>query len=332
MIPVSSTNVPQLRICVTPQCNLNCIYCVPGGEGYGKNLTTLMSKEEIPKLVKICVDIGFTHLKFTGGEPLIRKDIVEIITATKKQQGMRELQIVTNGILLEYYAAQLKETGIDIITVSLDTTCSKDYYSIRHGDIDKVIKGLQRCKEIGLPVRINSVIMKRNMHEVNNLIDLAYNMNASLKLLDLIDMSQNAIQREQWKKDFLHFKIVKELLEERKCTFIGYEEAPGGIGAPLLEYRMSNGVQVVLKDATEGTYYADYCNSCEKFPCQDALISLRVTHDGNLKMCLQRNDNLESILKSLRCGDTNSVKKSIRYYFDILKNAKYYKNKWNPEV
>ena len=138
--------------------------------------------------------------------------------------------------------------------------------------------------------------MRSNLEQVEPLMDLAYNVGASLKFLDLINMEIEDKNSDFWKQQYYHFRNLSKKLEQMGGEFTGYEDAPGGIGAPLLEYRMKNGLKVVLKDAAAGTYYSKSCLSCRFYPCQDALISLRVTHDGHLKRCLIRNDNIVNIL------------------------------------
>lgn len=321
---------PQLRICVLPYCNLHCVYCTPEGEGYAENLDERMTRDEINRLIKLSVEVGFTHFKFTGGEPLLRQDMVDIIADTKKLPGIAEIQMVTNGTLLARHAAGLKAAGLDIITVSIDAADPRVYKEIRGGMLKVVLAGLRKCKEVGLPVRINTVLMKRNIEQIEPLIDLAYEIGASLKFLDLMDLQRVTGSYDFWREEFCHFNDVRQRLETLQGRFVGYEEAPGGVGAPLIEYQMQNGLQVVLKDSTEGTYYADYCSTCPLYPCQDALISLRLTHDGHLKMCLIRNDNLLDVLTPLRGGDAKLVKERFQDRFEILTSAKYYPHRWQP--
>lgn len=326
-----SNITPQLRICVTSQCNLKCIYCRPEGEGFF-NLNEKMTSNEILKIVKLCSEIGFTHIKFTGGEPLLRNDIIEIVSKTKSLNRYFEILLVTNGMLLAEKALQLKNAGIDEITLSLDAAQSDLYYKIRGGDYSKILLCLKICKDIGLKVRINSVIMNSNHNQIKPLLDLAYQMNTSIKFLDLINLQTTEEHKYFWAKEYFHFNNLIKTIENYGGVFVGFENAPGGIGGPLLEYKMINGLQVVIKDASIGTFYAQPCLQCNYYPCQDALISLRITHDGNLKRCLIRNDNITNILFPLRKGDDSLVSEYIKHEFNILCNAKYIAKKWNPNL
>ena len=105
---------------------------------------------------------------------------------------------------------------------------------------------------------------------------------------------------------------------------------PGGLGTPMPVYKI-NGTEVIVKDASIGTNYHDTCNSCINYPCQDALISLRVTHDGKLKRCLIRDDNLVDVLTPLRSGNKEEVRKLISESYMIFEETKYQPNAWIPE-
>lgn len=325
------TKTPQLRIAVIPYCNLQCRYCHPAGEGYGENLSELMSATEIHKLLVLCANVGFTHVKFTGGEPLLRKDIEAIVADTRQIHGIREIQMVTNGTLLASRAESLREAGLDFLTVSIDAAEPKAFREIRGGDLNLVIQGLQACRAVGLLVRINAVLFRRNFNQVEPLMELAERAGASLKLLDLIDL-QIPGSHDFFRREFLHFDRVHKFLEERGGRVVGLEEAPGGVGAPLTDYLMPSGLHVLLKDATMGTYYHESCHECRNYPCQDALISLRVTHDGYLKQCLIRNDNLVDVLAPLRTGKLDRVRELVRESFNILTGSTYEPHRWKPNV
>ena len=197
-----------------------------------------MTKIEMLGIVKICGEVGFNHIKFTGGEPLLRSDIFDIISETKKLNYYDEILLVTNGMLLEKKAVQLKNSGVDEITLSVDATDEKVYKEIRGGDYREIIKSLEKCKEIGLKVRINSVIMNNNENQIEPLLELAYQMNTSIKFLDLINLKTDNDHEKFWKKEYYHFNKLTKKLKSLGANFVGYEEAPGGIGGPLLEFKM----------------------------------------------------------------------------------------------
>ncbi len=323
---------PQLRIAVTPDCNLHCVYCRPGGEGYYENLENHMSASEIREIIRISTEVGITHVKFTGGEPLLRSDIVNLVEDAFSLGALKDIQIVTNGMLLAQYADALKRAGISSITISIDATDPDKYAQIRSdGKLDCLLTGLHRCRDIGLPVRLNVVLMRSNVDQLEGLLKLAGEVKASLKLLDLLDVHTEG-SHNFWRREFYPFNDLCARLEGLGAVQVGYEEAPGGIGAPLLDYRMPNGLQVVAKDSMTELYYHKSCFDCHLYPCQDAIISLKLTHDGHLKRCLIRNDNIVDILSPLRNGDVQEVKRLIAESFKIMVSSKSYMNKWHPSM
>ena len=137
---------------------------------------------------------------------------------------------------------------------------------------------------------------------------------------------------EFWKREYIHFDIIRDLIHKLGGKWVGLEETPGGIGGPLEEYRLPDGLQLVIKDSTRGTYYHRTCEDCRYYPCQDAIISVRVTHDGQLKRCLIRNDNLVSLLQKLRNGVVVGCLTLVLEVFNLITNSTYYPRKWSPEI
>jgi cyclic pyranopterin phosphate synthase len=323
----NNQNTPQLRVAVTPHCNFRCAYCRPGGEGYYENIEEIMSFDEIVTIILLCSKVGFRSVKFTGGEPMLREDIIELITYTRRIPNIDDVQMVTNGSLLEGKALELKNAGLDMITISLDAIKPELFRHIRRDNISSVIKSIRDCQKVGLPVRINMVVMNSNLNQVKPMIELASKTGSSLKLLDLIYFPEI---EQFWKSEYLHFDLLRDLLEKWNASFVGLEAAPGGIGAPLTEYRL-NKTQIFLKDSTRGTFYHKSCETCNNYKCQDALISVRVTHDGHLKNCLIRNDNLVKILCMVKEKQINDAMQAIKGVFEIMTQSKYHPFAWKPD-
>ena len=320
-----------MRIAVTPLCNLHCYFCRPEGEGISGKSVDALSRVEISLLVSAAAQIGFTNIKFTGGEPLLRKDILDIILDTSACEGVTEVQMVTNGTLLAKHAVEMKEAGLSSLTLSLDATTPETFMSIRGGDINMVLQGLEAARSAGLSVRINSVITKRNLHEIFGLIEVARRFRTSLKLLDLINLTAPEGDQE-WINDFVPFKDVRAILENLGAIYKGLEPTPGGIGAPLLTFQLPDGLKVVIKDSMFGLYFSPSCSSCKKYPCQDAIISLRVTHDGQLKKCLARNDNLVNIREFLCESKRNALRSSLDDIFTDMVASKFVEGAWKPPL
>jgi len=318
---------PHIRAAVVPYCNFSCKYCRPGGEGIATS--EIMNAKEFIEILKIASDVGFKHIKFTGGEPLLRQknfgDLTTIIHEIRPY--FDEIQLVTNGSLLEQYAEELKYSGLDNITVSLDFGDGKkinDYVGV--DAFDAIMRGLQKCKEINLPVTINCVFCKENFNELDGLIDIAHKFSAKLKLIDMMSLTNE----EYWKENYISLNVIEKKLETMAVS-TGWGFPPGGLGTPMPEYTLKNSLKVYLRDATIGTNYHELCKNCLNFPCQDALISLRITSDGKLKMCLIRDDNLVETLNDLHKGNIEVVKKKIKSCYERLIESKFYPFKWEPK-
>jgi GTP 3',8-cyclase len=160
-------HINYLRISVTDRCNLRCRYCMPEE---GVNLMhhgDILSFEEIRDVVKVAVNFGVDKFRITGGEPLVRKDIVTLIAMLAMVPGVKDLALTTNGILLEELALPLKKAGLQRVNISLDTLSPEKFKVItRGGDINRVLRGIRAASEAGLdPIKINCVVFKSSNEE-----------------------------------------------------------------------------------------------------------------------------------------------------------------------
>jgi len=160
-------HINYLRISVTDRCNLRCRYCMPEEGIHLMNHKDILSFEEITDVVRIAVSVGIDKFRITGGEPLVRKDIVTLISQIAAVNGVKDLSMTTNGILLEELARPLKDAGLNRVNISLDTINPVKFSEItRGGDITKVLRGIQAAKDAGLePVKINCVVFKSSNEE-----------------------------------------------------------------------------------------------------------------------------------------------------------------------
>ncbi|GET20229.1 GTP 3',8-cyclase MoaA [Prolixibacter denitrificans] len=152
--------ITYLRISVTDRCNLRCRYCMPEEGVESMRHEDILSFEEIAEFVRRGAAQGITKVRLTGGEPLVRKGIVGLVHMLAQIDGIEEVAMTTNGILLEKFAPKLKEAGLSRVNISLDTTDPEKYsYITRGGDIDAVFRGIDAALKHGLtPVKINCVI------------------------------------------------------------------------------------------------------------------------------------------------------------------------------
>jgi GTP 3',8-cyclase len=255
-----------LRMALTSRCNLRCIYCHHEGDAVHKDE---ISPEMAAALAKAAFELGMHSIKFTGGEPLMRKDLEDLLS--RMPEGLK-LSLTTNGIFLADRAASLADSGLDRVNVSLDSLNPETYRSItgsKEGDLERVLEGIEAAKDAGLlPIKLNTVVLRDNEMEIPQLIDFSRRHGVILQLIELMDINGIGIsgdiegieRRLQASADRM---VVREMHRRKKYFLDGAE------------------VEVVRPmDNTE------FCANCTR---------IRVTSDGKLKPCLLRNDNLVDI-------------------------------------
>jgi GTP 3',8-cyclase len=161
-------HINYLRISVTDRCNLRCTYCMPAEGVPLVQHHDILSFEEIIEIVTVASQLGINKVRITGGEPLVRKGIVELVRQLSGIQGIADLSMTTNGLLLEPFAVSLKEAGLQRVNISLDCVDAVCYREItRGGDLQKVLSGIEAAKKAGLnPIKVNCVI-KSTPDEIN---------------------------------------------------------------------------------------------------------------------------------------------------------------------
>lgn len=179
-------NINYLRISVTDKCNLRCIYCMPEDGVIRKQHKDFLSFEEITEVVRSGIPLGITKIRLTGGEPLVKRDISDLVRMLKNLKGLDHLAMTTNGILLAESVKELKAAGLDSVNVSLDTLDAERYaYITRGGNIDKVISGLKAARRAELPVKINMVIMDDTTAEdIEELRQFAFGSGYSIQFIN----------------------------------------------------------------------------------------------------------------------------------------------------
>lgn len=326
----SLEKTPHLRICVTERCEQDCFYCRPGGEACRFSGKKEMSLRQIYQLVVIMADRGITHLKLTGGEPLLRNDIPKMISVLRSLMSITDIQLVTRSHKAGNMAEQLRDSGLDSITFSLDTLDHFTFFRItQNGRLDLLLKAIRKVYRAGLSLKFNMVVMRGiNDHEIPRMIEFAGRYGATLKLLDLMNMSgdPNFLEYYHMPLD----RIVTDLGEKAKS--FSMDTPPGGVGTPMPKFLMPNGATVLVKDARVGTWYGDACKECKNFPCQDAIMALRLTADGCLQRCLLRQDNLVDLLSMVENFESeDKIKQAIDSVLDTFRKAVYYEKAWGPK-
>lgn len=163
--------INYLRISVTDRCNLRCTYCMPEEGIRLLDHSDILSFEEIAEFTKVAVENGITKVRITGGEPLVRKDIVELVLMLKAIDGLQDLSMTTNGILLPKFASELKKAGLNRINISLDTVNPENYCQItRNGNLEQALEGIEAARKSGLePIKVNCVLLGQPDEETRQL-------------------------------------------------------------------------------------------------------------------------------------------------------------------
>jgi len=186
--------IDYLRVSVTDRCNFRCVYCMPE-DGYPVSpKEELLTFEELARVIGIAVDLGITKVRLTGGEPLVRKDLPQLIAQIRKHKGITDLSLTTNGFLLPELASNLKTSGLDRVNISLDTLREERFLAIaRRGNLQRVLDGLEAVIEIGLsPVKINCVLMKGvNDDEVADFARLSLDRPIHVRFIELMPIRWN---------------------------------------------------------------------------------------------------------------------------------------------
>ena len=185
--------INYLRVSVTDKCNLRCYYCMPPGGVELLRYEDILSYEEITDTVRYAVGQGIEKVRLTGGEPLIRRDIIKLVEMLSDIKGIKDLSMTTNGIFLKDYARDLSKSGLDRVNVSLDTLDPEKYSRItRGGDLLKAIEGVESAQREGLnPVKINTVVHKGfTEDDQRNLEDFCHRNGLELRLIREMDLNK----------------------------------------------------------------------------------------------------------------------------------------------
>ncbi len=281
----------SLRITLTNRCNVNCLYCHHDGMITSKDE---MTADELYSICKIAKNMGVKKIRISGGEPLIRKDIVEIIDKIASLE-FEDISITTNGTFLEKYAEDLKNAGLDRLNVSLDTLNPETYMFITKKDyLESVKAGILKAVEVGFyPVKINMVIMKDiNQNEIRDMFEFCKENNIVLQLIELIE-SENC-DDDKFSADY-HYKL--DMIEE-KLSEIADDVYERKFMQGRKKYYINGGEIEVVKPVDN----ANFCANCSR---------LRITPDGKIKPCLLRNDNLVELISHVRAGESEEKLKEI---------------------
>ncbi len=262
--------IRSLRVSLTQRCNLNCIYCHREGESDTEEEIEL---EDLLKFMELVKEYKIIKMKISGGEPLLRDDLLEFIA--ESSSIFKEVSMTTNGTFLEDLACDLKECGLSRVNVSLDTLRNEIYEKITGKDmLDKVLRGIEEAVKQDLnPVKINMVVMSLNKDEIPDLVSFSSNNNTILQLIELLKTDGN---QKFFEENYSNLSEIEENLKK---------QAEKVYTRNLHNRRkyIINGAKIEVVRPMDNTKFCMHCTR------------IRLTSDGKLKPCLLRKDNLIDI-------------------------------------
>ncbi|HIC92474.1 MAG TPA: GTP 3',8-cyclase MoaA [Syntrophaceae bacterium] len=278
--------INYLRISVTDRCNLRCIYCMPK-EGIPKlSHKEILRYEELLKIVRVAVQKGISKFRITGGEPLIRKDVIHFIQQLANIPGVRDISLTTNGVLLYQMAEELYNAGIHGINVSMDTLDPTKYMRITGRDyFNHVWRGIEHAEQIGFfPIKLNVVVMRGlNDDEILDFAKLTLDKPYHIRFIEFMPIGPEGVRHTE---RFISGPEIKSRIQAlRKLIPVKSQSFDGP--ARRFKFRFAKGEIGFISPLSH-----PFCSSCNR---------LRLTADGKLRGCLFSDEGID-IKTSLRNG------------------------------
>jgi cyclic pyranopterin phosphate synthase len=303
--------IDYLRVSVTDRCNLRCLYCMPPEGIELAEPKSILRYEELLRVAEIAAAHGVTKVRVTGGEPLVRKGVIEFLGRLASIKGIEDLSLTTNGVLLREYAERLADAGLKRVNVSLDSLRKDRFEKItRGGRLDDVLSGLEESLKASItPVKINMVVIKGfNDDEIADFALLSKKMPYHVRYIEYMPFDS----AEGWQRDkCMSAREIRETIE-RVEPLEPVVSASGGAGpARRFRFRGASGEVGFISPVSE-----HFCGSCNR---------LRLTSDGKLRTCLFSDDEVD-IRKALRDGSSDSEIEALLFRAVRLKPMKHHIN------
>jgi cyclic pyranopterin phosphate synthase len=291
MIDPFGRSISYLRVSVTDRCDFRCVYCMSENMSFLPK-QDLLTLEELDRLCTVFVDKGVQKLRITGGEPLVRRDIMTLFRSLSRHLvsgRLEELTLTTNGSQLGKYASELADCGIRRINVSLDTLDAAKFRKItRWGDLDKVLAGIDAAQAAGIAVKLNAVALKGvNEDEVEDMIRWSHDRGIDITFIEVMPMGD--IEPDRFDQYWPLSQLRARLLDQFTLDDIDYHT---GGPARYVRVRETGGRIGFITPMTH-----NFCESCNR---------VRITCTGTLYMCLGQDDAAD-LRSPLRASATNDV-------------------------
>lgn len=294
--------IDYLRISLTDRCNLRCIYCMPEHGVKSIPHESILTLEEVHKAIECASQLGIKHIRFTGGEPTVRKGLLSLIERTAQTPGIESVALTTNAILLPNMAADLKAAGLSRVNISLDTLDAEQYRFItRRGNLDDALKGVEAALSSGLsPVKLNTVVVRSLNQDLLSFARLTVDAPLHVRFIEYMPIgSRKDCGGCGWGLDDVvpAKEIIETINMQAQSIDLGSLQlttaTPDGWG-PAQYYRLPDAQGTVGVISAISNHF---CASCNR---------LRLTADGKIKPCLF-SDTEYDIRSALRKGDKEEV-------------------------
>lgn len=301
-------NINYLRVSLTDKCNLRCVYCMPE-----KGVTPLchaqvLHNEEIVEIIKMASSLGIENIRLTGGEPLVRKNVAQLIENIKSIDGIKSVSMTTNATLLAGFAKSLKNAGLDRVNISLDTLDACQYRQItRKGNLSDALAGIDAALLYGFdPVKINVVVVKDLHQDLFEFAKMTLSRSLHVRFIEYMPIGDTANQIGcTWGKDQIieSSDVIKEISRRAKDELGSEVRAlPENqiIGSgPAVYYKIDGALGTI---GTISAISNHFCKTCNR---------IRLTCDGKLKSCLFSDVEID-IKEPLRAGDLHRARRVLQ--------------------
>ncbi len=289
--------INYLRLAVTDRCNLRCFYCMPEEGIEWLSRKELMTYEEMLRICSLLVKMGVDKIRITGGEPFVRKDIMQFLTSLSVLNGLRQLTITTNGVLTAPYVPELKKLGVQSVNLSMDTLDRNKFFTItKRDELPNVLETLEQLLKHEIEVKINAVVMDgKNIDDIIPLVELTKNLPVSVRFIEEMPFNGegNHYSHLHW-----HYMRILRKIQER---FPAIEKLPDPLFSTSYNYHIpghKGDVGIIA------AYSRTFCGTCNR---------IRITPQGILKTCLY-DDGVLNIKDLVREGkDDEEIADNLLY-------------------
>jgi cyclic pyranopterin phosphate synthase len=301
LVDMFSRTISYLRLSLTDRCNLKCMYCVTEEEQSGcltkLRHNELLSYEELLRVVRVAVGMGISKLRLTGGEPLVRKNIMHFIDQLAELDNLHDIRITTNAVLLEQYAERLVAAGVNKINISLDTLQPDRFARITGVDcFDKVWRGIEKARSVGFsPVKLNMVVMRGiNDDELADFARMSHETDLQIRFIEFMPIGASS----SWDKSL--YMATDEIKERIGRLGQLLPVAGGRADGPASVFRLGDDARGKLGFISPISHH--FCDKCNR---------LRLTSEGMLRSCLLHDEetDLRSVLR--RKGSDDEIRQAL---------------------